>query len=86
MYKNVTKEDWARFDEKCESEHFAVRVSTCSGSDRRMTLTTTSASPAMLENRGSGNKRMNDWPIIVLRIHMINSVDGLDHLCMLVIS
>jgi hypothetical protein len=23
-YKDVTKEDWARFIENCESEHFAV--------------------------------------------------------------
>jgi hypothetical protein len=23
-YKDVTKEDWARFVEKCESEHFAA--------------------------------------------------------------
>jgi hypothetical protein len=23
-YKDLTKEDWARFVEKCESEHFAV--------------------------------------------------------------
>jgi hypothetical protein len=23
-YKDVTKEDWARFVKKCESEHFAV--------------------------------------------------------------
>jgi hypothetical protein len=30
----------------------------------------------MLENRGSGNKRMKDWPSKVLRIHMANSVDG----------
>jgi hypothetical protein len=24
MYKDVKKEDWARFVEKCESKHFAV--------------------------------------------------------------
>jgi hypothetical protein len=23
-YKDVTKEDWARIVEKCESEHFAI--------------------------------------------------------------
>jgi hypothetical protein len=27
-----------------------------------MSLTTTSATPVMLENRGSGNKRMKYWP------------------------
>jgi hypothetical protein len=37
-------------------------VSTCSGSDRRMSLTTTSATLVMPENRGGGNKRMKDWP------------------------
>jgi hypothetical protein len=34
-------------------------VSTCSGPDRRTSLTTTSATPVMPENRGSGNKRIN---------------------------
>jgi hypothetical protein len=47
-----------------------------------MNLTTTSATPVMLENRGSGNKRMKDWPSKVLRIHTTNSVDGWDHLCL----
>jgi hypothetical protein len=36
------------------------RVSTCSGSDHRMSLTTTLATPIMLENRGSDNKRMKE--------------------------
>jgi hypothetical protein len=36
-------------------------VSTCSGSDHRMSLTTTSATPVMPENKGGGNKRMKDW-------------------------
>jgi hypothetical protein len=62
------------------------RVCTYSGSDHRMSLTTTLATPVMLENRGSGNKRMNDWPSKVLRIHMTNSVDDWDHLCVLVLS
>jgi hypothetical protein len=29
----------------------------------------------MPENRGSGNKRMKDWPNKVLGIHTTNSVD-----------
>jgi hypothetical protein len=40
----------------------------------------------MMENRGSGNKRMNDWLRKVLRIHRTNDVDGWDHLCVLVPS
>jgi hypothetical protein len=62
-YKDVTKEDWVRFIEKC-------------GSDHTTSLTTTLATLVMLENRGSGNKRMKDWPSKVLRIYMTNSVDG----------
>jgi hypothetical protein len=61
-------------------------VSTCSGSDRRMNLATTSATPVLLENRGSGNKRMKDWPSKVLRIHITNYVDGWHHLYVLVLS
>jgi hypothetical protein len=51
-------------------------VSTCNGSDRRMSLTTTLTTPVVLENRGSGNKTMKDWPSKVLRIHMKNFMDG----------
>jgi hypothetical protein len=40
-----------------------------------MSLTTTSATPVMLENRGSGNKGMKDCPDKVLRIHTTNSGD-----------
>jgi hypothetical protein len=29
----------------------------------------------MLENRASGNRRIRDWPSMVSRIHMTNSVD-----------
>jgi hypothetical protein len=36
------------------------RVSIYSGSDHRTSLTTTSATPVMPENRGSDNKRMKD--------------------------
>jgi hypothetical protein len=61
-------------------------VSTWSGSDRRTGLTTTSATLVMLENRGSGNKRMKDWSSKILRIHMTISVDGWDHLCVLILS
>jgi hypothetical protein len=61
-------------------------VSTCSSSDRRTSLTTTSATLVILENRGSGNKSMTDWPNKVLRIHMTNFVDGWHHLCVLVLS
>jgi hypothetical protein len=63
-----------------------LRVSTCSGFDLRMSLTTTSATPVMLKNRESGNKRMKYWPIMVLRIHTTNSLDDWDHLCVLVLS
>jgi hypothetical protein len=74
--KDVPIEDWARFIEKCESEStLPQRVSTCSGSDRRTILTTTPATPVMLKNRGSGNKRMKDWPSKVLRIYTTNSMD-----------
>jgi hypothetical protein len=38
------------------------------------------------ENRGSGNKRMKDWPNKILRIHTTDSVDVWDHLCELVLS
>jgi hypothetical protein len=61
-------------------------VSTCSGSNCRMSLTTTSATQVMPENRDSGNKRMTDWPNKVLRIHMRNFVDGWQHLCVLILS
>jgi hypothetical protein len=44
--------------------------------DHRTSLATTSATPVMLENIESGNKRMNDCPSKVLRIHTTNSVDG----------
>jgi hypothetical protein len=30
----------------------------------------------MPKNRGSGSRRMRDWPSRVLRIHMINFMDG----------
>jgi hypothetical protein len=40
----------------------------------------------MLENRGSGNKRMKDWPSKFLRIHTTNSLDGWDYLCMLILG
>jgi hypothetical protein len=52
----------------------------------RTSLTTTLATPIMLKNRGSGNKRMKDWPNKVLRIYTTNSMDGWDHLCVLVLS
>jgi hypothetical protein len=61
-------------------------VSTCIGSDHRMNLTTTSATPVMLENKGSGNMRMIDWLSKVLTIHMKNSIDGWHQLCVLVLS
>jgi hypothetical protein len=61
-------------------------VSTYNGSNHRMSLTTTSATPVMLENRESDKKRMKDCPSRVLRIHMINSVDGWDHLFVLFLS
>jgi hypothetical protein len=59
-YKDVTKEDWARFLKSVNWSIFPWRVSTCSGFDRRMSLTTTSATLVMLENRGRGNKTMKD--------------------------
>jgi hypothetical protein len=85
-YKDVTKEHWAKFVESANQSSLPLRVSTCSGFDHRMSLTTTSATPIMPKNRGSGNKRMEDWPSKVLRIHTINSMDGWDHLCVLVLS
>jgi hypothetical protein len=86
-YKDVTKEDWPRFVEECVNQSTLLRrVSTCSGSDHRTSLTTTSATLVMLENRGSGNKRMKDWPSKVLRIHTTNFVNGWDHLCLLILS
>jgi hypothetical protein len=77
-YKDVRKEDWARFVKNANWKGVC--------SDRRTSLTTTSATPVMLENRESGNKRMKDLPSKVLRIHMTNSVDGWDHLCVLILS
>jgi hypothetical protein len=50
-------------------------VNTCRGSDRRTSLTTTSATLVMPENRVSGNKSMKDWPSKVLRIRMTNFMD-----------
>jgi hypothetical protein len=61
-------------------------VSTCSGSNHRMNLTTTSVTPVMPENKESDNRRMKDWPSKVLRIHMTNSMDDWHHLCVLVLS
>jgi hypothetical protein len=57
----------------------APTVSTCSGSDHRTSLTTTSIILIMVENRGCDNMRMKDWPIKVLRIHTTNSMDDWDH-------
>jgi hypothetical protein len=85
-YKDLSKEDWVRFVEKCESENFAVNSHTCSGSDHRASLATTSATPVVPENRGNGNRRMKDWPNKVLRIHTTNSGDSWDHLCVLILS
>jgi hypothetical protein len=51
-----------------------------------MSSTTTTATPVMSENRGSGNRRMTDWPSRVFRIHMTNFVDDWKHLCMLILS
>jgi hypothetical protein len=64
----------------------ASTVSTCSVSNQRMSLTTTSTTLVMPENRGSGNKRVKDCPIKVLRIYMTNFMDSWDHLCVLILS
>jgi hypothetical protein len=64
MYKSVNRRTFLRI------------VSTCSAFDRRMSLATTLATQVMLVNRGSGTKRMKDWPNKVLRIHMTNSLDS----------
>jgi hypothetical protein len=54
----------------------SLAISTCSGSDRRASLTTTSTALVMPKNRESGKKSMKDWPSRVMGIHMTNSVDG----------
>jgi hypothetical protein len=46
-YKDLTEEVWENFVTKCESEDFVVNM--CSGSNRKMSLTTTSATPVMPE-------------------------------------
>jgi hypothetical protein len=65
-YKDLSKEDWTRFIEKCESENFGSNSQTCSGSNHRTSLATSSATSVMQENRGGGNKRMKDWPSKVM--------------------
>jgi hypothetical protein len=42
-YKELRKENWVRFVEKCEPGNFAQTVSTCNGCNLRTSLTTTSA-------------------------------------------
>jgi hypothetical protein len=85
-YKDVTKKNERDLLKSVNWSTLSWRVSTCSGSDRRTSLTTTSTTSVMLKNRESGNKRMKDWSSKILRIHTTNSVDGWDHLCMLVLN
>jgi hypothetical protein len=47
-------------------------ISTCSGSDRITSLTTTLTTPVMSENRGSDKTRMKDCPSKVLTIYTTN--------------
>jgi hypothetical protein len=75
-YKDVTKEDWARFVEKCESEHFAVESQYMQWLQSQNELDHHLSNIVMLKNRGSGNKRMKDWPSKVMKIHTTNFVDG----------
>jgi hypothetical protein len=76
-YKELRKEDWARFVKKCESKNFTLNSEYMQcGSDHRMNLTSTLTAPVMPENRGSGNWRLKDWPSKILRIHMTNSMNG----------
>jgi hypothetical protein len=82
MYKDVIKD----LSKSANQSTLLRRVSTRSDSDHRTRLATTSTPPVMLENRGSGNKRMKNWPSKVLRIHTTNSMYSWDHLCVLVLS
>jgi hypothetical protein len=84
--KELREEDRAQFVEKCELENFATNSQYMQWLRSQNGFATTSVTPVMSENRGSGNKRMKDWPSKILRIHMTNFVDDLHHLCMLVLS
>jgi hypothetical protein len=73
MWQKKTRRDLLKSVNQCT---LLWSVSTCSVFDQRMSLTTTSATPVMMENRESGNKKMKDWPSKVLRIYTTNYMDG----------
>jgi hypothetical protein len=75
-YKELREEDWERFVAKCESKDFVVKSEYMQWLRLQKSLITPTTAPVMLENRGSGNRRMTNWPKNVLIIHMRNSVDG----------
>jgi hypothetical protein len=86
MYKDVTKEDWARFVEMCELEHFAMESQYMQWLHSQNELDHHLGNTGYAGNRGSGNKRMKNWPSKVVRIYMTNFVDSWDHLCVLVLN
>jgi hypothetical protein len=75
-YEELREEDWEGVVAKYELEDFAVNSQYMRWLDRRTNLTTTSTTLVMPENRGIGNKRMENRLSGVSRIHMTNSTDG----------
>jgi hypothetical protein len=59
-YKDVSKEDWTRFVEKCESENFAANSEYMQWLRSQNELDHHIGTPIMPENSGSDNKRMKD--------------------------
>jgi hypothetical protein len=72
----MTKEEWARFVEKCKSEHFVVESQYMQWLRSQNELDHHLSNTGYAKNRESSNKRMKDWPSKVLRIHTTNFVDG----------
>jgi hypothetical protein len=54
-FKDLKEEDWKRFVAKCKSPEFVVNSEYMCNSERRMSLTTTLATPDMPKNRASRN-------------------------------
>jgi hypothetical protein len=85
-YKDVTKEDWARFVQKCGSEHLAME------SQYIQCLRSQNEHDHHLGNTGYVEKERK-WQPEDERLaqqgpenHMTNSVVGWDHLCVLIVS
>jgi hypothetical protein len=76
MYKDLREEDWDIFLAKCEAEDFVTNSQYMQWLQSQNKLDHHLSNTSYAKNRGSGNRRMTDWPSKVLRIHMTNFVDG----------